>query len=79
MNPRVFIARKVPREVEDYIAQYCDYEKWNGHGIIPRHELLKVLGDSEGLLINGERIDQELLDSAPKLRVVSNNSVGYNN
>lgn len=79
MRPKVFIARKVPREVEDYIAQYCDYEKWNWPGIIPRNELLKVLGESEGLLINGERIDQELLDSAPKLRVVSNNSVGYNN
>jgi len=79
MRPKVFIARKVPREVEDYIAQYCDCAKWNGPGIIPRNELLKVLGDSEGLFINGERINQELLDSAPKLRVVSNNSVGYNN
>src|SRR5665648_224944 len=79
MRPKVFIARKVPREVEDYIAQYCDCAKWNGPGIIPRNELLKVLGDSEGLFINGERINQELLYSAPKLRVVSNNSVGYNN
>ena len=79
MMPKVFIARKVPGEVEDYIAQYCDVEKWEGSGVMPRNELLKVLGDSEGLLINGERIDQELLDSAPKLRVVSNNSVGYNN
>jgi len=79
MRPKVFIARKVPREAEDYIAQYCDLEKWNGPGFIPRHELLKVLGESEGLLINGERIDQELLEAAPKLRVVSNYSVGYNN
>ena len=79
IRPKVFIARKVPRKVEDYIAQYCDYEKWNGSELIPRNELLKALGDSEGLLINGESIDQELLDSAPKLRVVSNNSVGYNN
>ena len=79
MRPKVFIAKKVPREVEDYIAQYCDFEKWNGEGIIPRSKLLEALRDSEGLLINGEPIDQELLDAAPKLRVVSNNSVGYNN
>jgi len=58
MRPKVFIARKVPGEAEDYIAQYCDLEKWNGPGLIPRRELLKVLGESEGLLINGERIDQ---------------------
>ncbi len=79
MRPKVFIGKKVPQEVEDYIAQYCDIEKWTGPGIIPRNELLKVLGDSEGLLINRELINQELLDSAPKLRVVSNISVGYNN
>ena len=79
MRPKIFIGKKVPQEVEDYIAQYCDIEKWDGPGIIPRNELLKVLGDSEGLLINRELINRELLDSAPKLRVVSNISVGYNN
>ncbi|HBW37574.1 D-glycerate dehydrogenase [Desulfosporosinus sp. BICA1-9] len=79
MRPKVFIAKKVPKEVEDYIDQYCDYDTWNGSGLIPRNELLKVIGNSDGLLTNREYINQELLDSAPRLRVVSNISVGYNN
>lgn len=79
MRPKIFIAKKIPREVEDYIAQYCDYDKWNGPGLIPRNELLKVIGDLEGLLTNRELINQELLDFAPRLKVVSNISVGYNN
>ena len=79
IKPKVFIGKKVPQEVEDYLARYCDIETYTGPGVIPRKELLKSLGDSEGLLINRELIDQELLNSAPKLRVVSNISVGYNN
>jgi gluconate 2-dehydrogenase len=41
--------------------------------------LLEELSDVDGLLIAGGKIDQELLDLAPKLKVVSNVSVGYNN
>ena len=35
--------------------------------------------DAEGLLTSGTAIDSDLLDHAPKLKVVSNNSVGYDN
>ena len=27
-KPRVYIAVPIPKEAEDYIAQFCDYEKW---------------------------------------------------
>ncbi|MEL1135590.1 D-glycerate dehydrogenase [Desulfitobacterium sp. THU1] len=75
----VFIARKVPQEVEDFIGKHCEYTKWEGVGEMPRSELLQQLGEVKGLLINQERIDQELLATAPKLKIVSNISVGYNN
>lgn len=76
---KVYIAQKVPKKVEDYIANFCDYEKWKGEGPIPRSELLKKIHDKEGLLLAGISIDEELLNHAPKLKVVSNASVGYNN
>lgn len=76
---KVYIAQKVPKKVEDYIANFCDYEKWEGEGPIPRSELLKKIHDKEGLLLAGISIDEELLNHAPKLKVVSNASVGYNN
>lgn len=79
MKPTVFIARKVPTEVEDYIGKYCNYSKWDQPGLIPREVLLENLGDAEGLLISGGKINQELLDHAPRLRAVSTVSVGYNN
>ncbi|MGG1572479.1 2-hydroxyacid dehydrogenase [Fictibacillus sp. NRS-1165] len=79
MKPKVFIARPIPSEVEAYIADHCTCEKWTGASPITRNELLERLKDAEGLLITGEKIDDELLDHAPNLKAVSNISVGYNN
>ncbi|MCY9667823.1 D-glycerate dehydrogenase [Paenibacillus alginolyticus] len=79
MKPKVFLAYPIPREVEDFIAEHCDYRKWDSEETISRSQLLKEISDVDGLLISGGKIDQELLDFAPKLKVVSNVSVGYNN
>ncbi|MBT2666863.1 D-glycerate dehydrogenase [Bacillus sp. ISL-4] len=79
MMPKVYIARTVPAEAEAFISKYCQYEKWNGPEPITRSQLLKEISDVEGLLITGEKIDDEFLDHAPCLKAVSNISVGYNN
>ncbi|HZK71564.1 MAG TPA: D-glycerate dehydrogenase [Clostridia bacterium] len=78
-KPKIYIAQIIPREVESYIAQFCDYEKWEGEQAIPRSELLDKLSDKDGVLLSGFWINEELLNRAPKLRVISNVSVGYNN
>lgn len=79
MLPQIYIARKIPVEVENYIAEHFRYKKWDRLEPIPREYLFEQLADCEGLLTSGTRIDQELLDHSPKLKVVSNISVGYNN
>ncbi|GEN34356.1 2-hydroxyacid dehydrogenase [Aneurinibacillus danicus] len=79
MKPTVFITRPIPTEVEAYIAEHCTYRIWEGGGSISRSRLLEELADVEGLLTVGGRIDEELLQHAPRLKVVSNISVGYNN
>lgn len=79
MKQRVYIAEKVPRFVEEYIGQHYEYEKWDGNEKIPRHILLEKVKDKHGLLNFGAIIDDELLEAAPQLKVVSNISVGYDN
>lgn len=76
---KIYITESIPIEVEKYIAKYCDYEKWEGTGVISRNELLKKLKDIDGLLLMGININEELLNHAPNLKSVSNISVGYNN
>ncbi len=49
-------------------------------GYMAREELLTTVADVDALVcLPSERIDAELLDAAPKLRVVSNYAVGFNN
>jgi len=79
IKPKVFIARHIPKYVEEYIGKYCDYEIFEGENVISYDELIDKIYDKEGLLLSGINIDKNLLDHGPKLKVVSNMSVGYNN
>lgn len=78
-RPNVYIAKDIPKQVENYIAEFCDYEKWENEKRIPRDEVLKKIKDKDGVLLSGIKIDKEFLDNAPNLKIVSNVSVGYNN
>ena len=78
-KPNVYIAERIPKEVEQYIAKYCNYEKWDFHEKVPKEILFEKLADKEGVILTDVGIDEELLKHAPKLKVVSNITVGYNN
>jgi len=79
IKPKVLIARQVPDFVEEYIGEYCDYEKFEKDEKISYDAILNKLQDKEGLLTVGTNIDDKLLKHGPNLKVVSNISVGYNN
>jgi gluconate 2-dehydrogenase len=79
MKPNVFITRPLPPEVEAYIAAHCNYTIWNHDEPLPRDTLLRQLAQVNGLITVGGKIDEELLNHAPHLKVVSNLSVGFNN
>ena len=53
---------------------------WQGDGPVPREVLMREAADCEGLLtMLTDRVDGALLDACPRLRVVSNFAVGYDN
>jgi gluconate 2-dehydrogenase len=82
MKPKVLIATPISKEVEDYIAKFCDYVKWEGEFPIPRekfYELVQQNNDVEGIMLKFLSVDAELLDIATNLKVISNVSVGYDN
>lgn len=75
MKPKVLVNKPIPEEVENYLKEHCEVEKTDAIG----EELIKKLHDVDGLLTSGGSINEELLNAAPNLKVVSNISVGYNN
>lgn len=79
-KPRVFIARKIAQEALDMIAGVAKMEVWKGELPPPRDVLINKVQDIEGLLsLLTETVDTGLMEAAPRLRVVSNMAVGYEN
>ena len=79
-KPRVYVTRRVPEAGIDMLRDVCRVEVWGGELPVPREVLIEKVGDIDGLYcLLTESIDAELLDAAPRLRVVSNMAVGYNN
>ena len=80
MKPKVLITRRVPQPGIDLVAAHCDVELWDSDLPIPRPALLEKVADKDALYcLLTERIDDELLDAAPNLKVVSQMAVGFDN
>jgi glyoxylate reductase len=77
---RVFVSRIIPAAGLDKIRAACDAEVWP-EPLPPPYDVLRdKVRDCEGLVsLLTDRIDAALLDAAPKLKVVSNFAVGFNN
>ena len=80
MKPKVFVSRPIPEQGLKLVREFCDMKLWEGELPPPRDVLLDEVNDIEGLLcLLTERVDAELLDSAPHVEVVSNMAVGFDN
>lgn len=53
---------------------------WSEDSPMPREKLLAAVADADGILSHpASRFDRELLDRAPRLKVIANIAVGYDN
>jgi glyoxylate reductase len=78
--PKAFITRTLPEEALAIARAAAEIEIWPEPGPPPAAELAVQLADADGLVcLLTDRIDETLLASAPKLRVVSQMAVGYDN
>lgn len=79
-KPRVFVTRVIPSAGLDRVLHECDAEVWHQPLPPPYETIREKASKCDGLLaLLTDRIDAALLDACPKLRVVSNYAVGFNN
>jgi glyoxylate reductase len=77
---RVLVTRRLPGDHISRLAAEHQTLVWGQPFPPPPDALRESLRDAEGLLcMLTERIDEEMLDAAPRLRVVSNYAVGTDN
>jgi glyoxylate reductase len=75
---KIMVTLRVPEEVLARLAQEHQVEAYDQDPPLARQRLLQTVGDKEGLLCTiTDRIDQELLDHAPALKVIANYGVGF--
>src|SRR5579885_641589 len=79
-KPKVFVTRIIPDAGLSKIKEHCDADIWPDP-LPPPYELIrqKVAGCDGLVSLLTDRIDAALLDAAPRLKVVSNYAVGFNN
>ncbi len=79
-KPRVFVTRRLALAPAAVLGAGIEVDQFDSEEALPRDELLRRVREASGLLpILGDRVDQELLDAAPRLRIVANHAVGYDN
>ena len=79
MKSKVIVYKKVDQKVLDFIQKTCDivyFEKLDSQNY---PEFLMELKDAHAILGSGLKVDKNLLDHAPQLKMVCNTSVGYDN
>ena len=80
LKPKVFVTRLLPDQGLDLVREACDADIWEAELPPLRDVLLEKVVDKEGLLsLLTDKVAAELMDAAPKLKVISNYAVGFDN
>jgi len=79
-RPKVYVTHELFPAARAALATRFDAEYWQGSSRPPREELLRGVADKDALIcLLTERVDEALLAGAPRLRIVANVAVGYDN
>lgn len=80
-KPKVYVCRLIPEAALEIVRAVAEMRLWDREDVPPpRDVLLREAADCDGLLtLLTDRVDAELLSRAPRLRVVGNMAVGFDN
>lgn len=79
-KPKIFVTRLIPDEGLAMLREVVEMQVWEDELPPPRDVLLKEVRTIDGLVsLLTDKIDAELMDSNPRLKVVSNYAVGFDN
>ena len=79
-KPKILVARAVFPEIIELLEQHFEVEANQADEAWSKAQLAERLRDKDGAFTTGgDRIDAEVLDGCPKLKICANMAVGYNN
>jgi glyoxylate reductase len=79
-KPKVFVTRVIPEKGLALVRDFCEADIWQDELPPPHDEIVRRVRDVDGLLsLLTDKIDAEVMDAAPRLKVISNMAVGVDN
>ena len=76
----ILVTRKLPSSVLSKLSAVADVDLYSGEAAIPADELCARVADKDALIcLLTDSVDRTVIDAAPKLKVIANVAVGYNN
>lgn len=75
----MLVVNRLEKEALTMLEEKCDIHYFSTTDPLNDQEFLTALADAEGIIGLGLKVNADLLNFAPKLKIVSNVSVGYNN
>jgi glyoxylate reductase len=80
LDTRILVTRRLPSSVLAKLQAIADVDVYTGDAAIPHDELRARIVDKDALVcLLTDRVDRELIDLAPRLKVIANVAVGFNN
>jgi glyoxylate reductase len=79
-KPKVYVTRELPERGMKIIKERFDAEVWPEYGPPPKTEIIRKARDVDALVtLLSDKIDAEVFDAAPKLKIVAQMAVGFDN
>lgn len=77
---KIFVTRKIPEKGLELLKKHHEIEVNPYDRVLTKKEIIKGLKGKDGLLcLLTDKIDKEIIESEPKLKMIANYAVGYNN
>ena len=79
-KPKVLATHRLFDPARKILEKNCEVEYWEKPGRPPREEVLRGVKDKEAMVcLLTEKVNDELLQAAPKLKIAANVAVGFDN
>jgi glyoxylate reductase len=77
---KVYVTRELPERGLKIIKEHFDAEVWPEYAPPPKKVIIEKVRNVDGLVsLLSDKIDAEVFDAAPKLKIVSQMAVGFDN
>jgi len=80
LKPKVYVTREIPERGLKIIMERFDAEVWPEYGPPPKEVIIDKVSNVDAIVsLLSDKIDAEVFDAAPRLKIVAQIAVGFDN